>query len=492
MKTNNNTNNKPIVEKAMGADNSIYEFVTAQNPDRDLERAADNLSVYIARGFDKDLRCSEIIAQAIVDEGVVIHPQSFILFTETMIGNQLSGKYPELAFIQKLKAADDLGLYEFRSGKVPRVVDTAIQILTDNIEAKLSVHNTPSQFLEFPEPPVPIRTPAAPVPPQLPNPTAPAPAEEYYTIRIPADDGSNTTPSSSRPSSAASSSGSDYSFDLDLFKENRSMVIALTLASFIIINGIAWYVRTYHKETLVPETVEDTNESELLYSRYEPSLFSSLNPAIMLILTCFFPTLMFYYTFRYYYYYRLEMRFNKHPQRVLGTGTRPSKIVPKCIYNYMQKRHLSIDDQLRIMVEARNSLLQEIFCEVPPSENLGFKERHDFLMKPLQHMVSGACKGASLQQCVDTLPPGFILEFYSYLNLIEKSLYFEKHDSVYEQFFYTFLVQVVTSKPNPGVIPGSDFQQEVAATKEILEFMRTELLIYWITYVFYPHSPKEW
>ena len=279
------------------------------------ENAAIECLGALSDGFKNGFTCTEIMAACVVQSELAISSRSFINGTLVLLKQE-----PALAVI--IPTADDLGLFIVEDGRYimkPGAMEVydqymahvianykaGILVLAPTTESEPSASQSPPPV---PTPQVPTPTPpipeSTPVPPQLPTPTAPAPAptEEYYTIRIPADDGSNTTPSSSRPSSAASSSGSDYSFDLDMFKENRPMVIALTLASFIIIQGIAWYVRTYHKETLVPETVVDSKETDegISYSSYEPLVLLNM------VLNVIFPTLMICYAFRYIYIGKLK------------------------------------------------------------------------------------------------------------------------------------------------------------------------------------------
>ena len=142
-----------------------------------------------------------------------------------------------------------------------------------------------------------------PIPSSPPSPSlSPTPDEvTVYNIPVP-DSGVTSLPSAPRP--GFSSSGSDHTFAFNDENPNLSIIV-LTIASFVVINAIAWYTRTYHKDTLVPSTIEG-NDGVGLASVYEPIVIQNL---AITILTCLFPTLMFYYTFRYYYYNRTRIVF---------------------------------------------------------------------------------------------------------------------------------------------------------------------------------------
>ena len=143
---------------------------------------------------------------------------------------------------------------------------------------------------------------------------SPTPPDDVTIFNIPVpDSGVSNLPSAPRPGS--SSSGSDYTYD---FGDNTGIIL-MTVGAFIVINALAWYARTYHKDTLVPSTIED-NDSVGLASVYEPMFISNLT---IMILTCLFPTLMFYYTFRYYYYNRARILFKGD---IKMTSRRPLEI----------------------------------------------------------------------------------------------------------------------------------------------------------------------
>ncbi len=262
--------------------NAVIEVI-GDETDPELVDEAAHIREYITENIIDDVPFSKIIKNADDVLGYDIHADSFVYVIEELLRkepNILVSSY----YYGRL---DDVGLYNKDLPHVTLAKDyitryenalfEAIEYVESDVEEnKLSDTNSnPSEE----------------------DKSSNTSSDGY--VRLPVEAPDNVSTHSSTSSSG--SSGSDTSlYDDD---GNNTAIIIYTIATFIAITAIAWYVKKYHPNTM--ETSNDIVEESGIHSVYEPM---ALQNVMIAIGYCLVPTIMFYYTYRYYYLYRLKFK----------------------------------------------------------------------------------------------------------------------------------------------------------------------------------------
>lgn len=261
-----------VISRTMRTSNAVIEFsIKYPNPEPgeiDVElqgnklaekevllKETDVIMNYICNDIADHWTLSELLERSAEINNFNIARDSFIQALQCFLAIESP------RFSKDLKISDDMGLYSF-SGKEPKLVANCNAIydkaLAEVVKKQEAVNIT-----------------------NVPDTNAPRMSSE----------------------SSSASGCSDTSI---YFNENDTSIILLTIGTFIVINAIAWYVRTYHKE----EPQGEDNEEALLHSTLEPFYLQDFVSKFIALL---FPTIVMFYTFRYYHLYTLKklMKYKK-------------------------------------------------------------------------------------------------------------------------------------------------------------------------------------
>ena len=272
-----NSSNNNTLDQNIRISNAVVDAI--QDHSDSVKEESFAILAYIAKGYDNNIPLSLHIKGSVNTLGFKIHPDTYLSVTNTLLEHMGPDFYYQLQY------CDDLQLYNYEGNKPVLELTCKQKYMSvyENMNALKPSSESSSESLESPNS---------------------SDSEDQY-INLP----QSSSDSASR--SSTSSSHSQPTFDSEDLN-HISSILLYTVATFLVIQGIAWYVRKYHPNTLAKDSDIENNEN-VLYSINEDFYTFPFTDYFFKFIFLFVPvSFVIMYKLRYYYFYRITMFFKKN------------------------------------------------------------------------------------------------------------------------------------------------------------------------------------
>jgi len=296
-------------------DNSIFLAIDSPR----YEPRAYQCLQYIAECLDAQVPFSQIILSSREELGSYIHPQSFASALE-MLKTRMG---PQIYHI--IQNTDDIQMYAYNNVDAIPELEKGFdvryyKVLQNSLETSGSAAATVTKNDPEISSPAVSTTSSAELDPDHYSESDPDYSSESDSDQTEVSNSSNNSQSDS--SEMSNSKNSPYYHEpvppenpvqkevpdgLDSSTNTQNIVI-YTIIAFVAIQVLAWYVRTYHKESMVQESLDPPEQETVLTSIYENTIF--VHSIFIDILLALIPWwIIWFFQLRFYYLSKIKALF---------------------------------------------------------------------------------------------------------------------------------------------------------------------------------------